>query len=278
MRTGIKAAKGTPRPEVVAALTASGGAPGQMVLAPDEAFRNQVLQSMPPMVLGKPKAEVVTAVSWAAASLNPPPAATGKVTIQAKNAAAEQTLSQVIVTGLMMAKQMKGQGVPANMDELVNALTPLPVGNNQLAVEVDTTKAVAVAKAMTPMFRQQQAVALRGKSASNIRQVLMAAAMYQAEHKGEWPEKLDDVKKYLKDAPVMTNPQQPERKNPFVYLKPKTPVKMPAQHVVMHESYDKFGEGINVGFADGHVEWIGQERRFKDLLLQTMEENSAEAF
>lgn len=66
------------------------------------------------------------------------------------------------------------------------------------------------------------------------------------------------------------NPRQPNRGAAgFVYLRPALPmpkIKAPDHRMVLYEAHDTFGDGLWVGFADGHVRFIEDEARFKALL------------
>jgi prepilin-type processing-associated H-X9-DG protein len=56
-------------------------------------------------------------------------------------------------------------------------------------------------------------------------------------------------------ADVFVDPLHPEEKNGFVYIPPQSMKDLSAngQLAVL---YEKWPEGLNVGFADGHVEWF----------------------
>ena len=69
---------------------------------------------------------------------------------------------------------------------------------------------------------------------------------------------------------ILTHPVQPERKIGYLYLKPALPIRNMSQMVVLYEAHDVWPtEGIGVGFADGHVEWLRDQTRFKKLLGKT---------
>jgi len=90
--------------------------------------------------------------------------------------------------------------------------------------------------------------------------------MYTQEHKGQWPDDLQTTTKAMKlPDVVLRNPQQPQAKTPYVYLKPATPMPAPQNTIVVHESTEGAREGINVGFGDGHVEFMTLESFQKQL-------------
>ena len=106
----------------------------------------------------------------------------------------------------------------------------------------------------------------RVKSAKNMQNILRACMVYAYDHEYQWPDSLQDLTKYgILTKDTLNNPSQPERENGYIYIKPYTP--RPAhQKVVLYEAHDSWGDGINVGFVDGHVEFIEKESMFKNQL------------
>ena len=74
---------------------------------------------------------------------------------------------------------------------------------------------------------------------------------------------------------MLTNPRDRQRKPAYVYLKPLTEfARAGRDHVVVYEAHEAWpAGGINVGFADGHVELIADQAQFKRLLTATEEDN-----
>ena len=104
----------------------------------------------------------------------------------------------------------------------------------------------------------------RMKSASNMKQILLACIMYAQDNKDQWPDSLQDLTPRRLAGDTLINPGQPERENGYIYIKPSTPIS--PQQVVLYEAHDSWGDGINVGFVDGHVEFIEKESMFKNRL------------
>jgi prepilin-type processing-associated H-X9-DG protein len=106
---------------------------------------------------------------------------------------------------------------------------------------------------------------------SNMRQLLLGVIMSARDNKGQWPDDLSAIEKYLggkeKAAAVMTNPARPQVKPAYVYVKPAdaNPAN-PGTTMVLYESHTDFGRGVSVGFADGHVEYVSDRARFERLL------------
>jgi len=68
---------------------------------------------------------------------------------------------------------------------------------------------------------------------------------------------------------VFTNPRQPARKEGYVYMRPVNNVKDlkdASETPILYEAFDQWGNGIDVGFADFHVEFIRDQAEFNKLL------------
>jgi hypothetical protein len=100
----------------------------------------------------------------------------------------------------------------------------------------------------------------------------MECIMYSAENKGDWPVDLDTlVKKYGHgDAGILQNPQRPDLKPGYVYVKPNRDLldHKAAQTIVIYESSDDKSKTIGTGFADGHCERLSRAR-FEKMLIDS---------
>ena len=112
----------------------------------------------------------------------------------------------------------------------------------------------------TPEFR-------RAQSATNIYRILKICLDYVEENGGEWPNSLYDLVNYGLPKETLVNPRQPKRENGYVYLKPEERLS-PSDDIILYEAYDGWGGGINVGFADGHIDFIKEESDFNKRLLK----------
>lgn len=106
----------------------------------------------------------------------------------------------------------------------------------------------------------------RSQTASNMRQILLTCLVYAQDHEGRWPDSLKDLTQRGLAKDTLNNPRQPEREIGYVYVKPRTPLS-PSQ-IVLYEKYDSWGDGINVGYVDGHVQFIKKESNFKNELTK----------
>lgn len=95
----------------------------------------------------------------------------------------------------------------------------------------------------------------RGQNMINIKKMLLAGFKYAGENNGQWPATID----LLAGPDIKTEGH--------IYILPNKAIS-PQKNVVIYESYETWGDGINVGFADGHVEFIKNEADFQNLLPQ----------
>lgn len=95
------------------------------------------------------------------------------------------------------------------------------------------------------------------KSMVNIKKLLLAGFKY-GDKNGQWPATLEGFAGEV-NPEVLVNPASPERG--YVYIRPQGQYPN-AESVVIYEHYEQWGEGINVGFGDGHVEFMKDEAEF----------------
>lgn len=109
-----------------------------------------------------------------------------------------------------------------------------------------------------------------GQSAMNIKRMVLVCYQY-GDKNGQWPDTLESLLGKGIEPELLVNPARPELANGYIYIKPKLPDDMqhnPEKKIVLYEAYETWGDGIYVGFADGHVEFIKQEADFLKLLSQ----------
>jgi outer membrane lipoprotein-sorting protein len=103
---------------------------------------------------------------------------------------------------------------------------------------------------------------LRMKSARKMTEILRTCLAYVQEHGGQWPDQLQDLARYGLSGDALVNPSRPDLKVGYVYRKPSTTAS--PQQVVLWEAYGSWSDGVNVGCADGHVEFIRDESVLKE--------------
>jgi prepilin-type processing-associated H-X9-DG protein len=271
----IKALKPAPRADLATAFKTAGAAPIKLAFALDAKMRDDIAKNAPPMILGKPTTLVTKDFQWASGAMTPPPGTSIKVIAQSTDAATAKASDELIVSAIVMNQQGRSK-LP---DQLITLLTP-QVQGSQLVLALDAKQLNQVAVAMRePLMRARQ-TAMRVQSASNIRQMLQACLLHANENKGQYPADLKALEaamaKFMPEPAmvkrIMTNPAKPEIQPAYVYIKPAKGNAAPAETVVIYESHKDFGDGINVGFADGHVEFVGQKQQFDQALAKTAQQ------
>ena len=139
----------------------------------------------------------------------------------------------------------------AELDEALFSITP-PEGYVTQSMEGPRERAAQLAS--------------RTQSAANINQILKNCLDYVEENSGQWPNTLYELVNFGLDKEVLVNPRQPELENGYVYLKPER--HLSPSDIILYEAYDVWSIGINVGFVDGHIEFIKEESDFRERLLK----------
>ena len=262
-----------PRPNLVKAFAAAGDTAVQaLVLPTDDARRviDETLPELPKELGGGPSTAVTRGLLWAAAGVNAPPKLSLTVIVQSKDAESAKTLQGVIQNAVKALEKLPHARMVA-FTKLAAALAPKADGDKLRltlsAEQVDTL----VAESFGPAFIRARRLAKRATSAANINSIGKGVALYVTDNKGQFPPDLAALKPYLGPAwkKMLTNPLRPDLEVGYVYVRPAvklSDVKEPANTIVIYEAHEKWGEGINVGFADGHVQRIADQAEFKKLL------------
>lgn len=137
----------------------------------------------------------------------------------------------------------------------------IPVTAADFAVEIpaDYTElqSLAVSDITAENLQSREA---RMESMMNIKKLMFACLSYSSNYK-QLPESLDVLRQQGIDAKLFVNPQRPDVTDGYVYVRPGDD-SAPQTAVMIYEAYEDWGEGINVGFADGHVEFMTDEAEF----------------
>jgi prepilin-type processing-associated H-X9-DG protein len=127
---------------------------------------------------------------------------------------------------------------------------------------------------MLPALNKAREQANRVKSANNLKQIGLGAIMYANAHKGKFPPDLAAMAQEEElAASIFVNPRTPHPMPPpdvrtprdvaawakensdYTYVAAGKSVSAGADVVIAYEKSDEVTEGLNILFADGHVEW-----------------------
>ena len=96
--------------------------------------------------------------------------------------------------------------------------------------------------------------------------------MYTEDHKGAWPDTLDQAVKAADVGPQqMVNPMSPDSHPGYTYIDPgkMSDIKSPSTRLVIYETKPQT-TGRDIGFGDGHVEFV-IEAEFQKYLKDAQE-------
>jgi prepilin-type processing-associated H-X9-DG protein len=278
----LKTLKPQARPELSRAFEAAGKGQIYLAVVPQEDARKSLesLATELPDELGGGSIEAVTrGMQWVCMAINLPPSPSMRHVIQALDAKSAIKLKDILDKAIAWAADRR-QGPPEALAfaGLVAELKPRVEGD-QVLIEVKEPGTRNFAAAAAANLLTARVMAKRTQAMSNLRQLSVAVFAYASDHQNELPKDLGpELNRYLGQSAklVWNDPLRPNQKQPYVYIKladKETDVKDRAKSVLIYENHSTWDDGITVGFADGHVEWIVDEPAFKQKLGETKKMN-----
>lgn len=259
------------RPELGEAFAVTGEAPLRIAMIPPADGRRVLESMLPPLPDGQPATVLTRGILHASIAIEPPPKASGRLILQSEDAASAQALQK-----LMRSLASLGSPATRNWDTVPNfSQTALAafvaelgrssrVRDNQVVVDVS---GAAVGDLVSSLAARYE-LGLRVKSTMNIRRILQGCFLYSNDRKDkQFPPSLEKAIDSPDFSPsILVNPRLPENKPGYVYICPSEGTQVPAERLMVYEKFGHFESGINVGFGDGHVEFITDEQEFNKLL------------
>jgi prepilin-type processing-associated H-X9-DG protein len=258
-------AKGAAQAELVAALGASEPDAAihlAVALSPDgRRVFEELVPTLPPQLGGGPSSALTTGLRWITLSTKLPPQPRVRLTIQAKDADAAKALDKLLSNALTeFAKSLEAEGarqdgiqpLQKELAKLLPSLAPKTEGD-RLVLLLDKEGLDKLSGTVAAAMVRARDIATRVQSSSNIRQLLQTCMLWANENRGNWPDELPAAMKAFDLPPqVAVNPAMP--KTGYTYVKPDKAEKNP-NRMVIYEAEPQ-PDGRNVGFMDGHVEWM----------------------
>lgn len=246
-----------PRPELARALAEAGDAKIRVALIPSDDSRRVIESMVPKLPNGAASESLNKGMLWAAVTITPPANVTVHGVVQSQNNQAaeefKQLLGEVASTAQKESAPDSGRSI---LRVLGNIVSHSQVKDDRVVVDLDEKQATSAATTLSFAVRRARIQSNRVRSASNQRQIMMGMFMYANEHKGQFPETLEQAARQAELPPqILINPNRPGENPGYVYIKPPDGVKAGSNRVVLYEKFRNSDVGINLGFADGHVEF-----------------------
>lgn len=154
-------------------------------------------------------------------------------------------------------------------------VTPFPGGTvvaSETAGAMDVQTSALLVSILLPSLNAAREQANRVQSAANLRQIGMGSMMYANEHKGKLPPDLGEILAMGDILPeAFVNPRTGtvvppglqgeelkewvDESSDYVYVGAGKDLRATADTVIAYERPGSDPEGLNILFADGHVEW-----------------------
>ncbi len=117
---------------------------------------------------------------------------------------------------------------------------------------------------LVPAVQRARLEANRSISWTRIKGIDSACYLYSQKNNGQWPDSLEVLveQDYL-PAIALVNPNRPELKVGYVYIKPTRPVDELPNIMLFYEAYEEWGDGVQTSAG-----FITDEAEFKKLLAE----------
>jgi len=277
----IRKGKPAVRPEVEKGFAAAGPGIAQGLLlhtADSRRVIGEMMPELPEEVGGGPSTAITRGMTWAAIGAAGPPKMSLRLTIQSQDASSAKALSKLIkgIVGAALEAAAKEESF-TEIAPIIKAHLPMllpKVAGDRLVVSLDEKQLdLLLLDVAAPSIGRARAKARGAVSMQNVMAITRTIHMYASDHDGEAPPDLEAlVKAKLTSPRLLVNLRRPELKVGYVYIRPPVPlekIKNVHEVILIYEPYERWKDGIVVGFADGHVEMIRDEARFEKLLART---------
>lgn len=268
--------------DLAGAFDAAGKGQIRIALIPQEGARKMVenLITALPQELGGGSIQIVSrGMQWMSLAIGLPPSPSLRIVVQGTNAAAAGKLNDVINRAITWAAQRKeGPQEALAFTQMLGGLKT-QLHDDRITIDLSGSDVNKLAATIAGQMIEEQNRDSRLLVAKHLRQLSMAVLMYADGHTGQFPKDLgNDLEKELGDnlKELYIDPLRPDQKKPYVYLKLAdrlSDVKDAHSAVMIYENHTTWDDGINVAFADGHVEWVSDEKQFKSMLKETKTNN-----
>jgi prepilin-type processing-associated H-X9-DG protein len=227
---------------------------------------------LPAELGGGKTADVLGAISGVSGGLSLPPKSGIDLTIRCaspEGAKSVHNLIRAALTAMVAEIEKDPSKDKPDAKGLEAFLTPQVEGNDLKLLRDGDAMDKQLAPAIVLSLVRAHEVAGRVRSMTQMRQLLVAFIMYAGDHNGAFPDELSAAAlgPYVEGGEeavrkLLINPRRPKLDPAYVYVKPANPAKHPGELIVLYEAdHPAHPEaGLNVGFADGHCEYMTREQ------------------
>ena len=158
-----------------------------------------------------------------------------------------------------------GQGV------LYTSYGPLPMPVPTFGASGNVATVALLTSILLPSLSRARELSKRLVSQAQVKSILDACHMYAREHGGQFPPGLETlVREGLIEAETLRSPKYEPGRPCYLYISGQT-IKSHPGNIVVHERLDMAkGEGVNVGFVDGYLEFLRMPA-FEQAMRETKE-------
>lgn len=241
----------------------------QVVLFPSSDQR-RILAEMLPQIPAESGNIKLTTLSkdlhWAALGFNGPPSVSLNMTIQSPNAeGADRLLTLVKNLYALAGQNPQVRELMPELDQVLKILTPGKHGK-RLLLQVDSTAADSIINDfVAPSLLKAHARAMRYSCRTNLKGIGMALLIYSNDYNDQFPPDLETlISKAEMPAKGLVCPAT-NLKDSYIYRGATLTTSDTPWMITVYEKLSNHGDGRNVLFLDGHVEWV-REEHFQELI------------
>jgi|GEM_PF-4429281 len=277
----MRTVKPADRPMFATGLAGLGDAAVKLVFSPSETLKMvaslELPEKLPEAAGGGNPVALVNSVTWAGLGLKLPPAAELRLEVWSDSPIGTARV-WAIVDALLESfrKEPAARRFVTKLDDLIDGVKPSQDAN-RLWLHMD---AAAIDQLIRPRLMELAALAGRigdqQRSLANEESLAQAIVDYATDHKGGFPDSLDDLAPYAGGrealAEALVDPLNPAVHPGYVYVKPlQTMGRMvqPDEIVVVYESLEGAAdETVGAAFVDGHADVMPREELSARLAAQ----------
>jgi hypothetical protein len=216
-------------------------------------------------------ATLTRGIKGASAAIQPPPGPSGRLIIQAADAATATQLKQHIDRLLPVAAAMLKAQVPTlDTQPMVEAVVPsVEIDKIVLTLDEPKLKKLMAGPLLLSLQDAQQST-LQAGSISQLRQVVLPVLTFARQNQGRLPANMDEVKRLLGPAAdrLLTNPRAVNAEPAYLYAGPGVPLEqVNRSRPLIYENPASLPAGttlIYAAFPDGSIRPLTPQQ------LQTM--------